>query len=90
MSKKVYTIQSSDKKEFDNNVNLCLELGCELLDGGYQVINNDDGVVYSQVIVLKNTSVYSILKKGKMRMERINRLKSHKDYGYTYDMELIS
>ena len=25
-----------------------------------------------------------------MRMERLNRLKSHKDYGYTYDMELIS
>ena len=39
---------------------------------------------------IKNTSVYSILKKGKIRIERINGLKSHKDYGYTYDMELIS
>ncbi|SVC39625.1 uncharacterized protein METZ01_LOCUS292479 [marine metagenome] len=25
-----------------------------------------------------------------MRIDRINKLKSHKDYGYTYDMELIS
>ena len=56
-NKKIYTIQSSDKKEFDKNVNLFLELGCELLDGGYQVINNDDGVVYSQVIVLKGSEV---------------------------------
>ena len=39
---------------------------------------------------IKNTSVYSILKKGKMRIDRINKLKSHKDYGFTYDMELIS
>ena len=38
MSKKIHTIQSSDKKEFDEQVNLFLELGCELLDGGYEVI----------------------------------------------------
>ena len=25
-----------------------------------------------------------------MRIERLKRLKSHKDYGYTYDIELIS
>jgi len=25
-----------------------------------------------------------------MRIDRINKLKSHKDYGFTYDMELIS
>ena len=57
MSKKIHTIQSSDKKEFDKQVNELLELGCELMDGGYQVINNDDGVVYSQVIVLKGSEV---------------------------------
>ena len=55
MSKKIHTIQSSDKKEFDEQVNLFLGLGCELMDGGYEVINNDDGVVYSQVIVFNNT-----------------------------------
>jgi antitoxin component YwqK of YwqJK toxin-antitoxin module len=57
MSKKIHTIQSSDKKKFDEQVNELLELGCELMDGGYQVINNDDGVVYSQVIVFKNCEV---------------------------------
>ena len=57
MSKKIHTIQSSDKSEFDKEVNQFLELGCELMDGGYQVINNDDGVVYSQVIVFKNCEV---------------------------------
>jgi len=51
MSKKIHTIQSSDKKEFDKKVNFFLELGAELHDGGYEVIKNDDGVVYSQVVV---------------------------------------
>jgi hypothetical protein len=49
MSKKIHTIQSSDKQEFDSEVNFFLELGCELHDGGYEVIKNDDGVVYSQI-----------------------------------------
>ena len=57
MSKKIHTIQSSDKSEFDKEVNQFLELGCELMDGGYEVINSDDGVVYSQVIVFKNCEV---------------------------------
>jgi antitoxin component YwqK of YwqJK toxin-antitoxin module len=54
MTNQIHTIQSSDKKEFDKQVNQLLELGGELMDGGYQVINTDDGVVYSQVIVFKN------------------------------------
>ena len=57
MSKKIHTIQSSDKKEFDKTVNQFLESGGELMDGGYEVINSDDGVVYSQVIVFKNCEV---------------------------------
>jgi|TARA_B100001964_G_C14054151_1_gene518401 antitoxin component YwqK of YwqJK toxin-antitoxin module len=57
MSKKIHTIQSSDKKEFDEKVNIFLEHGCELMDGGYEVIKNDDGVVYSQVIVFNNCEV---------------------------------
>ena len=52
--RKIHTIQSSDKKEFDKQVNELLELGCELMDGGYEVIKNDDGIVYSQVIVSEN------------------------------------
>jgi len=50
MSKKIHTIQSSDKQEFDKEVNFFLELGGELYDGSYEVIKNDDGVVYSQVV----------------------------------------
>jgi hypothetical protein len=50
MSKKIHTIQSSDKQEFDSEVNFFLELGFELHDGGYEVIKNNDSVVYSQVV----------------------------------------
>ena len=57
MSKKIHTIQSSDKKEFDKTVNQFLESGGELMDNGYQVINSDDGLIYSQVIVFKNCDV---------------------------------
>ena len=57
MSKKIHTIQSSDKKEFDKQVNFYLEYGGELVEGGYEVINNKDGVVYSQVIMFKDCIV---------------------------------
>ena len=40
MSKRIHTIQSSDKKEFDKEVNLFLELGFKFHDGGYEVIKN--------------------------------------------------
>ena len=67
MSKKIHTIQSSDKKEFDKQVNELLELGCELMDGGYQVINNDDGVVYSQVIVFNNNCEVGFYENGRLK-----------------------
>ena len=35
-----------------------------------------------------NSSVHSIIKKGNIRKERINNLKSHKDYGYEYELSL--
>ena len=35
MTNKIHTIQSSDKKEFDKKVNEFLEMGCELMEGGY-------------------------------------------------------
>jgi len=38
MSKKIHTIYSSDKIEFENKVNYFLELGCELLEGSYEKI----------------------------------------------------
>ena len=57
MSKKIHTIQSSDKVEFDKQVNQFLELGGELMDGGYQVINSDDGIIYSQVVKYENCEI---------------------------------
>ena len=38
--------------------------------------------------MFKNGHVSSILKKGKVREDRIKSLKSHKDYGYTFETEL--
>ena len=70
--------------------NLCTSLKKKGL--GYRKISyylNQNGYKSVRGKEIKNTSVYSILKKGKMRVDRINGLKSHKDYGYTYDMELI-
>ena len=52
MSKKIHTIQSSDKIEFDKEVNFFLELGCELLEGSYEVVKEDNGNVYSQVVTI--------------------------------------
>jgi hypothetical protein len=70
--------------------NLCTSLKKKGL--GYRKISyylNENGYKSVRGKKIKNTSVYSILKKGKMRRDRLNQLKSHKDYGYTYDMKLI-
>ena len=58
MSKKIHTIQSSDKNEFDKEVNSLLGIGCELLENTYEVIKNDDGVIYSQVIEFDTINTY--------------------------------
>jgi hypothetical protein len=57
MSKKIHTIQSYDKNEFDKKVNYFLEFGCELHIGGYEVIKNDDGVIYSQIVLIDTTKL---------------------------------
>ena len=69
--------------------NLCTSLKKEGL--GYRKISyylNQNGYKSVRGKEIKNTSVYSILKKGKMRIDRINRLKSHKDYGYEFELSL--
>ena len=58
MSKKIHTIQSSDKNEFDKKVNNLLGIGCELLENTYEVIKNNDGVIYSQVIEFDTINTY--------------------------------
>ena len=72
MTKKIHTIQSSNKKKFDEQVNQLLEVGGELMDGGYQVINNDDGVVYSQVIVFKKNCYVEFYDNGQLRVVENN------------------
>jgi len=57
MSEKIHTIQSSDKNEFDNEVNFFLGLGCKIMKDGYKIINNDDDLKYSQVVVWENAVV---------------------------------
>ena len=56
MSKKIHTIQSSDKEKFEKEVNFFLEYGSELLEGSYEIIKRDDGVVYSQVVVIDSNN----------------------------------
>ena len=57
MSKQIHTIQSTDKEKFDDEVNLVLEYGCELVEGSYEVIKKNDDVVYSQVIFFDDNNV---------------------------------
>jgi len=57
MSKKIYTIQSSDKSKFDKQVNLYLKIGSELHDNGYKVIETNDGLIYSQVVIIDTEEI---------------------------------
>ena len=57
MKKQIHTVQFSDKNKFDRQVNRLLELGGELVDGGYQVINVKDELIYSQVMVFRDCSI---------------------------------
>jgi len=59
MSKKIHTIQSSGKEEFDKKVNSFLELGFELLEGSYEIIKKDDDVVFYQVVTIE-TDKYDV------------------------------
>ena len=71
MSKKIHTIQSSDKDEFDKQVNFFLnENSVEILDGTYEIIKKDDGLIYSQVIVIdKNKLDLDFYKNGQKKYE---------------------
>ena len=75
MNEKIHTIQSSDKKEFDRQVNQFLEVGGELMDGGYKIINNDDGIVYSQVILLGKKCNIEFHENGRIKCINRNRKK---------------
>ena len=58
---------------------------------GYRKIShylNSNGYKTIRGHSFKNTSVFSIIKKGNIRKERIKNLKSHKDYGYEYELSL--
>ena len=69
--------------------NLCTSLKKEGL--GYRKIShylNENGYKTVRGHSFKNTSVFSIIKKGNIRKERIRNLKSHKDYGYEFELSL--
>ena len=57
MKKQIHTVQFSDKNKFDRQVNRLLELGGELVDGGYQVLNVKDELIYSQVMVFRDCTI---------------------------------
>ena len=63
MSKKIHTIQSSDKKEFDRIINQHLEHGWDLVEGSYSV---SKGVGYSQVVIFNNIGFNHIELHGDM------------------------
>ena len=51
MDKEIKTIQLSDKKDFDNEVNEYLVKGWKILDNSYQIIKNGEIDVYSVVVI---------------------------------------
>ena len=58
---------------------------------GYRKIShylNNNGYKTIRGCQFKNNHVHSIIKKGNIRKDRIKNLKSHKDYGYTYELSL--
>lgn len=55
MNKKIHTVKSSDRNNFNKQVDHLVEVGGEILKSGYNCKLNEDGiVVYSQDIVFKN------------------------------------
>ena len=50
MSKQIFTIQCSDKKKFDEMKIDLLKLGCELIEGSYKKIKNEDGTIHRQSV----------------------------------------
>ena len=68
---------------------LCTSLHKEGL--GYRKIShylNENGYKTPYGKEFKNNHVFSIIKKGKIREDRIKNLKSHKDYGYEFETYL--
>ena len=58
---------------------------------GYRKIShylNNNGYKTVRGNSFYNSSVHSIIKKGNIRKERIKNLKSHKDYGYEFELSL--
>lgn len=62
MSRKIHTIQCPDKKEFEAQVKLFIEFGCELIEQSFQKIKQDSGVLYSInfLIDVAEDSIYSL------------------------------
>jgi|TARA_B100000315_G_C14483575_1_gene544094 antitoxin component YwqK of YwqJK toxin-antitoxin module len=62
LNKKIHTVQSFDKKEFEIQINLFIQFGCELIEQSYQKIKQDIGLLYSVdfFIDISKDSIYSL------------------------------
>ena len=66
-SKKIYTIQSDNKNEFDKEVNFFLENGCELLEGTYNVFQLKNKTTYHQVVIFGKKWNVEFYNNGKIK-----------------------
>ena len=79
-SQKLYRQQTYNSHQ-EELFNLCMKLKKKGL--GYRRISyylNDKGFKSVRGCELKNTHIFSIIKKGKIRRDRIKKLKSHNEY----------
>ena len=51
---KFKTFQSENKKTFDEKLNIHLDIGWSLVDGGYEVIRKNKKTIYSQALSLSD------------------------------------
>ena len=93
------TVKSQTLKHNQSNYNdyqiylyeLCTDLHKSGL--GYRKISyfcNEHQILSVKGCDLKNNHIFSIIKKGTVRLERINSLKSHKDYNIQINDVLVT
>ena len=81
-----YSHYNSYQEFLYNLVNTLKDRGLGYRKISYYLNNNGYKTVRGKSFI--NSSVHSIIKKGNIRRDRIKNLKSHKDYGYEYELSL--
>jgi hypothetical protein len=68
MSKQIYTYQTDNKQNFDEDISLLIKVGCELVENTYQINQQDGKILYSQVVYHEFTDFYfSLHKNGRLK-----------------------